>query len=392
VSSLLALLVACAGGDGSDKDTGAGADRVDLPVDCSALPAANGTTLTLGPDDDVAAAVRDAAAGTTLLLRDGTYDLSGGDATDNLAITADQVTIRSASGNPDAVVLDARYATTELVSITGRDATIAEVTLQRSYGDAIGVHGASGARVYRVHVVDPGGSAVLARADAGSYADSGEVACATFERTTDDPCATGVEALQAEGWVVRDSVVTQGACGEPGIRFWTGSKDTIIERNRVSGGNVGIAVGDVDYGEGDERDYGGDLCPDLGSAGHYGGIVRNNFVWGMSYAGIRAEDTCATTLAQNSVAGGNGIDWRSSDDLALWNNLATRIGSGDVAGDGNADPTATDFVDAGAGDLHLAAGSGAVGAGAVLDAGLADDDIDRDARDEHPDIGADEAR
>jgi hypothetical protein len=48
------------------------------------------------------------------------------------------------------------------------------------------------------------------------------------------------------------------------------------------------------------------------------------------------------------------------------------------------------FVDANAGDLHLAPGSAAIGVGEALAAGLADEDFEGDARDAMPDVGADE--
>lgn len=376
----LIWFLACAGKD-DDGDDAPGAP-VTLPADCSPLPEATGATVSLSPGDDLRAAVAAAEPGDTLLLEDGTYDLSGGDAASNLSFEASDVTLRSAGGDASAVVLDAFADTTEIVSIRGANVTIAEITLQNSHGDAVRVVGTSGARLYGITVLDPGDSAIGIDAWQGAWSDDGVIACSTMRRAV--TCASAIEAKQAAGWSVYGNVIEQGGCEDPGIRFWTGSSDTVVERNRVSGGAVGIAMGDIEYGEGDERPY-PDQCPDLGQAGHYGGIVRNNFVWGVTLAAIRLEDACGTTVTHNTVLGAP-IEWRSSEEPALWNNLGVLSGDNAILG-GNSIAIESEMVDPAAGDLHLLAGAAAIDAGV---AGHADADIDGEARDGAPDAGADE--
>ncbi|MBK8800852.1 MAG: hypothetical protein IPN71_02130 [Fibrobacteres bacterium] len=59
------------------------------------------TTIELGPGDDLPGRIRQAQAGTTFRLRDGTYPVAG-----TLQIVADRITLTSKSGNREAVILD----------------------------------------------------------------------------------------------------------------------------------------------------------------------------------------------------------------------------------------------------------------------------------------------
>ena len=65
----------------------------------------------------------EAVSGTTILLEDGTYDLLDGDFSSRLSFNAPNVTLRSLSGNRDAVILDGAYGTNELTSIHASNVT-----------------------------------------------------------------------------------------------------------------------------------------------------------------------------------------------------------------------------------------------------------------------------
>jgi hypothetical protein len=374
-------LVGCTDPDGKDDDTAVLPAPIELPADCATLPAGNG--FRVGPEDanTLRETLATAPPGAVYLLDDGTYTLTGGDSFHNLAI-APGVTVRSASGNPASVVLEGGYATTELVTL-GSGALLAEVTVSHASGNAVAIRGATGARVYGVVIQDPGDIGVAVLPDRGVYSDDAVVACVRVVRT--DTCAVGIDGVQASGAHVYGATIDAPGCDEPGIRFATGSRDTLIERSRVTtGGGAAIALGEAEYEEGEERGYTDAACPERTSVGHYGGEVRNVFVVG---GGLRVEDACGGTVAHASIWGGD-LAWAFSEGLVLANNLASLSdGGGGVASD-NRTPTADDFADASAGDLHLADGSAAIDAGAVL-AGLTDD-IDGDARDATPDIGADE--
>jgi hypothetical protein len=95
----------------------------------------------------------------------------------------------------------------------------------------------------------------------------------------------------------------------------------------------------------------------------------------------------------------SSIEWRfaASIDVVVTNNIATHAlrerdgASATRAGNLEGAPLAL-FVAGTAGDLHLAPdAAAAIDQGLALEAGLCDDDIDRDPRDDgSPDIGADE--
>lgn len=373
-------LVGCTDPGGKD-DTAEPPAPITLPADCSTLPAGNG--FRVGPEDvnTLRETLATAPPGAVYLLDDGTYTLTGGDAAHNLAI-APGVTVRSASGDAAAVVLEGGYATTELVTL-GEGALLAEVTVAHAAGNGVAIRGATGARVYGVVVQDPADIGVAVLPERGAYSDDAVIACVSVVRT--DTCAVGIDGVQAAGTHVYGARVDAPGCDEPGIRFATGSADTVVERSRVTtGGGAAIALGQSDYEEGDERVHPDAACPDRTSVGHYGGVVRNVFVVG---GGLRVEDACGGTVAHTSIWGGD-LAWAFSEGVALANNLASVSDGGGGTASGNLTPTAADFVDVASGDLHLAEGSAAIDAGAVVEG--VPDDVDGDTRDAAPDIGADE--
>lgn len=384
-AGLVALLaLGCTDPAGNKDDTagdGTPGSALPLPEDCSALPAGDGVRL--GPEDT--ATLREtlgtAPSGSVFLLDDGTYTLTGGDAAHNLDI-APGVTVRSASGNAAAVVLEGGYATTELVTL-GDHALLAEVTVAHAFGNAVSIRGASGARVYGVDIVEPGDIGVAVLPERGVYSDDAVIGCVRVQHV--DRCAVSIEGVQTSGTRVYGADVDAPTCDKPGIRFGTGSRDTVVERSRVTTSALaGIALGDLDYAEGNERVYPDATCPDRTFVGHYGGVIRNVFVSG---GGIRVEDACGGLVAHASVWGGD-LTIAFSEGVEAAGNLASVADSSASTLSGNLTPSVADFVDSAAGDLHLADGS------AALDAGTAradvSDDLDGDPRGDPPDIGADE--
>ena len=85
------------------------------------MPTATGATVLVSNVAQLQTAVNNAGAGTTVLVQDGTYNLNGA----YLRIASPNVTLRSASGNPAAVVLDGNYQTTEIVQVVASNVTIA---------------------------------------------------------------------------------------------------------------------------------------------------------------------------------------------------------------------------------------------------------------------------
>lgn len=287
--------------------------------------------------------VQNAATGDTILLADGVYQLNG----DYLLFDTPGVTLRSASGNREAVILDGGYVTTEIVLITASNVTIADLTLKRARFHPI--HGVGGsnadtenALIYNVHVIDPGQQAIKINQNGTNYADNGVVACSRIELTDaghnevlniNGSCYTGgVDGHQAWGWVIRDNHIEGFWCptglSEHAIHFWTGSRDTLVERNILRDNARGIGFGLGESGSG--RTYGGGLCAGATYVGHYDGIIRNNFVFqnrtelrvsqfGFD-CGVCLEQACGTKVLHNTVVSTappfSSIEWRFANTNA----------------------------------------------------------------------------
>ena len=364
----------------------------------SRLPAATGNVVTVGSVAALTSAVNSAAAGTTVLVQDGTYNLNGA----YLRIAAPNVTLRSVSGNPAGVVLDGNYATTEILQIVASNVTVAEITLREAYYHPIHVSTQAGAHttgtnIYRVRVIDPGEQAIkINPGAAGWYTDNGTVACSHIELTDAgrpqirNNCYTGgVDAHQSRGWVVRDNWIGGFWCNaglsEHGIHFWTGSRDTVIERNTLVNNARGIGCGLIESGSG--RTYGDNPCPTaIGYVDHYGATVRNNFVFVNDTAlyasqfgfdcGICINNTCGANVVHNTVvstqAPFSSIEWRFPNTVVdLRNNLVShnlrdRGGTDTQAGNIQNAPMSL-FVDGPGGELHLRpSASAAIDTGAAV--------------------------
>ncbi len=395
---------------------------------CPPLPPPTGPVVDVSTVAELQAAVDGAVAGTTIRLADGAYPLNGV----YLRFEAPGVTLRSASGNREAVILDGNYQTTEIVQIVASNVTIADLTLREAYDHPIHVMSGDGqdtvnTLIYNVHIVDPGQQAIkINPAVTGSYADDGVIACSHLELTDagrsrvwdiNGECYTGgVDAHQAWGWVVRDNRIEGFWCeaglAEHGIHFWRGSRDTRVERNTLVDNARGVGFGLVTSG--DARRYPDDPCPTAGGnyVDHYGGIVRNNTIFASRRelfdaeygfdCGICLWQACGAQVVHNTVASTqdpfSSIEWRFDyTDVDILNNLASyrlldRGGTARLAGNLEYQPLSL-FVDGAGGDLHLQETAVvAIDQGVSLVPGLCDDDMDGDPRPvgSAPDVGGDE--
>ena len=78
---------------------------------CQPFAAPTGPTITVSSVTALQNAVNTAVFGDTILIADGIYNLDGV----YLRLAAPNVTLRSASGNRESVVLDGNYITTEII-------------------------------------------------------------------------------------------------------------------------------------------------------------------------------------------------------------------------------------------------------------------------------------
>ena len=373
---------------------------------CGGAISTSGPTITVGPEQaaglpDVVAA---AAPGTTVLLKDGAYRLSSG-----VKIRRPGITLRSASGDARAVVIDGQYRTPELVVITASDVTIADVTLTRAVDHLVHIMPAGPAtvrspRLRGLRLIDAGEQFVKVNPDFGRTApvDAGVLECSLLQLTDEGrprvetlggtSCYTGgIDAHLAAGWTVRRNrfeglFCRTGFLAEHAIHFWNGSRDTVVEQNTIVNCARGIGLG---------------LGP---STTERGGLVRNNMIYAdiPEYdTGIGLEQAVDVRVLHNTVFATSkatraysSIDARFAGTKAeivnnLVNNITVRQGATVTATHNVQRVTTTAFVDPAKADLHLRADfAAAVNAGRVLpDAGL---DIDGEPRGATPDIGADE--
>jgi hypothetical protein len=361
---------------------------------CPPLPAPTGDVVHVSTVAELQDAVSNLTPNTTILLADGTYDLHGA----FLWFGVPGVTMRSASGNREAVVIDGNYETTEIVVVAASDVTIADLTLKRAMYHPIHVIATDDADtentlIYNVHIMDPGQQAIKINQNSAMthFPDYGVIACSHVELTDEgrprvweinDSCYTGgVDGHQARGWVIRDNVIEGFWCerdlAEHGIHFWTGSRDTVVERNTLIDNARGVGLG---LGQsGNWRVYDDNPCPGADYVGHFGGVIRNNFVFASRDAlfssessfdcGICLEQACGTQVLHNTVASTgapfSSIEWRwPNTNVEITNNLVShnlreRDGAtASLAGNLENAPLSL-FVDGAGGDLHLAASASA---------------------------------
>lgn len=419
---LIALAYLSAPAGATDGSIQAAADS-----QCAPLGLPSGNIINVAEVGTLVDAVNNAVSGDTILLADGLYDLQG----NYLRIDTPGVTLRSASGNREAVILDGGYQTTEIIQAVVSDVTIADLTLQRAVYHPIHVTAGDSANtentlIYNVHVIDPGQQAIKINANGAKthYADNGVVACSHIELTDagrpkiweiNNSCYTGgIDGHQAWGWVIRDNLIEGFWCenglSEHGIHFWTGSRDTLVERNILRDNARGVGFGLLQSG--DWRTYGGGLCGGATDVGHYDGIIRNNFVFQgrpelqASQVGFEChiclEQACGAKVLHNSLISTaapalSSVEWRFANTNAeITNNLVShslleRDGATATL-TGNLSPAPLSlFVDGAGGDLHLTAtASTAIDQGLPIAQGMSSDDIDAGLRDATPDVGADE--
>ena len=398
-------------------------------VDCAPLPPppAGNTLVHVSTEAELWTAVNAAQPHTTILLADGTYNL--GAEGRYLWIDTPHVTLRSASGDREAVILDDNYGRTQLISILASNVTVADITIARACTHPIHVMSTSAGHtldtlIYNVHIIDPGQQAIkINPAAEGYYPDSGVIACSTIELTDAgrphirNNCYTGgIDMHQGRDWVIRDNHIAGFWCtnglSEHGIHLWRGCRDPIVERNVLHNNARGIGFGMATSGT--ARTYTDDPCPGTsGYVDHYGGLIRNNFIFANRVElftseagfdnGISLWNACAVGAYHNTVVSTHppfsSIEWRfanTSVDLVnnlVSHNLRERNGATATQAGNRIDAPLSLFVDGAGGDLHLR-GSAApvIDQGVALVPGLCDDDIDGDPRPIGParDIGADE--
>lgn len=418
-----------------------------------AIVAATGPTITVAPAADGQVTVdghtttlRDvvmgAAAGTTILLEDGTYgfrESSGSNDYTGLYFTKPDVTLRSASGDPAGVILDSSYADhggeTAPITVAAPRITISGLTVKRSIFHLIHIwNGGDDVRIHDVRLIDGGEQFVKTSPGTGNRIHGGAVTCSTFLMTDTGRnnawgygpadgaarCYTGgIDTHDTDGWTVADNTFEGiycdstiphpqhgkkrdgiefptyvGGLAEHAVHMWDGAAGTrhVIERNRIVNCARGIGLG-----------LGSTLRVD-------GALVRNNMIFSEHAAsaehdvGIMLEGARNVRVLNNTVffsspqAYPNAVEYRFDTTTGgeIANTLTNRAVRQRNAGQADLATNVTTaeaswFVDAAQGDLHLAACDLPAVAGAGTP--LADVVVDFDSEPRGsgaPDVGADQ--
>ncbi len=398
---------------------------------CQPIPSATGSIINVSSAQagQLKSIVGSASPGTTLLLEDGTYAVSG-----TLLFSSPNVTLRSLSGNRDSVIIDGEYNTNTLIQVMASNITIANVTLMRTNEHLIhflggGDHG----NVYNVKFIDPTEHMIkINPSSGGAYNDFGTIACSEFILTNagrpniadnhgKGACYTGgIDAHTTAGWHIRDNVFKDIYCteswrtgiAEHAIHFWQANRDEIVERNKIH--NCARGIG---FGLGGQNQNGTNnpyrTYPDnplqgiSGFVDNIGGVIKNNMIFSnvgsIVDTGIGFESALNAEVYHNTVYI-PGTNWATIDtryptsNPIIKNNLVSsqmqvRSGALTPTYAGNIETaSASMFVDAANGNLHLVnTASNVINAGVSL-IGLVNNDIDEDVRDSNPAVGADETK
>jgi hypothetical protein len=380
----------------------AGAVSVSASDSCPPLESPTGPTVTVDTVAELENAASTATAGDTILLAPGVYELHGA-----LWLNNDGVTLRGATGDRADVVLDGggmlTWSHTHVIAINADDVTVADLTLRNGDEHGVSVQGNDRPTLYNLHIVDTGYQLVkvnpsteLRTGPVGDGSEDGLLACSRLEYTTTSPenYTNGISAHNAHGWTVRDNrwerIRTPGNTPAPTILFWSGSSDTVVERNLLVDCYQGIAFGNSSD---DDR------------PSHSGGIVRNNVIYASQPHDSVIEMVYATDwlVAHNTalLLNSTGVTWsmeaRFDDTTGTFaynlTNLPiiNRNGSGATLTGNVTNAQSAWFVDAASADLHLLpSATQAIDQATTLAQVLSDIDGDARPAGPAPDVGADE--
>lgn len=321
----------------------------------------------------------------TILIEDGVYAIAS--STSYPYITANNLVIRSASGNRNNVVLhgggmtDVDPATENALHVDGDNVVIADLTIRDvgNHGIQVGGHNLF---VHNVRIQNTY-QQMLKGATNASTIMQGTVQCSLFEYTAGvgpNYYIGGLDIHKGHDWIVRDNVFLNiispgGSVAEHAIHFWNNSANNIIERNLIINCDRGIGFG-------------------LGSSPNTGGIIRNNMIYhdgsgSFDDVGIGLETSPDTKVYNNTIyiQYQNAIEYRFEEttDVEITNNLTNRLIRSRDGGEAELMTNITNaqpewFNDLNAGDLHLSFAIPDVVDQGIDLSGIVDEDFDQTVR------------
>ena len=403
---LPAIILLLAAGVAAAAD---GPPRVARVAKAPPLGAPAGPVIRVATVEQLFDAAEKVQPGGTILLADGLYRMPR-----YFELHTDRVTLRSASGRRESVVLDgseSRHG--ELVGVTAcSGVTIADLSIQNVKFNGFKIN--SDRRATRVTVRNcvirnvwqrgvKGPAVRLEDREKFRPTDCRIEYCLFTldrpKRLEDDPADTfggdyvgGIDVMCAQGWTIADNVFAgihgRNRQARGAIFVWNDSRDCTIERNVIVDCDAGICLGNS-Y-KPPETPVHCTRC-----------VVRNNFVTRCPESGIVADYTRQCKILHNTIHDPGSRLGRlirlvhANDGLVVANNLlsgpAMRIETQDpIAIRGNVTrEMGSAFADVAQGDLHLRSAVPGV-VGAVEPLAEVPADFDRQPRGPQADVGADQ--
>ena len=389
------------------------------PGNAPQLPITGTRIVNVATEAQLQTAMGNLRHGDTLLLANGTYNL-----TSSLNVNGrNNVTIRGTAGSSNVVLVgrgmdNANHGGVPFgIWSNSTNTTIAHLTIRDTWDNEIIFNaGAQSPYVYCVRLINAGSQFIKSNptdVNAGRGVNNGVIEYCVFEYTGSPPADhgsgvgyfNGISAHAARNWIVRGNLFKNlhnpdGTAypWNPSVLFWRNSSNTITEQNIFI--NVDRAVA---YGLDNSVPY----------RDHTGGVIRNNFVYlapGFMSAARRAGsdglliawNSPGTQIDHNTLVLNSNelyaIEFRFSttSNAAARNNLSDapiRLRDNATASlSGNLINAASGmFVNPAAGDLHLrASATNAVDRAATLTTVTNDFDGDRRPKGATYDVGADE--
>lgn len=299
------------------------------------FPSPQGSVIRVSNTQELLSAADRIADDTTIFLADGHYKLSR-----PMVLTEKKrVALRSASGNPEKVILSGRGwdsdAKNDDILHIGRceGVTIADLTFAdcRSYGVKVEAeNGPKDVHIYNCRFRDIGVRALKGSAgkDPSVRAVKGSVRYCQFENTK-IPSAdwlfggdyiSAIDMMALEDWTFSDNIFRNIKGRNGGARaaifIWVRSRRVVVERNLIVNCDRGIAFGNP--GQSTANTAGEQLVYVAGS------IIRNNFIAGGPDCGIELWYARGLKIHHNTI-------WRPERNWARGIRVGTGTALADIA-------------------------------------------------------------
>ena len=378
------------------------------------LPKPRGQIIDVSDVEGLFRAAEQVKPGGTIRLADGHYRMPR-----FFELHTDNVTLRSASGNRERVVIDgATSRHGELIGITAcSGVTIADLTIQNIKYNGFKINSDSGVQRVTIHNcivhniwqrgvkgvrVPPGVRPPTdCRVQGCLFYNDRAKQCSSAGAKGDDPTDTpetfggnyigGIDVMYAQGWTISDNVFIgiKGRTGEArgAVFLWHDSRDCRVERNIIIDCDSGICLGNS-HKKAETKQH----C--------WNCVVANNFITRAPENGILADYTQDCAIVHNTIHDPKSRLRRlirlvhDNEGLLVANNLlsgpAMRIETdSDVRFHGNVTrPLGASFVDERTGNLYLKGAAAGV-TGAVGRLSIAENNIGRRPRANPTNVGAD---